>query len=139
MAKMLALGFDCWVENPYYRRKTPLVVGETWTRVLADIIAIAASALNHCANQKIHSMLYVQWRHEHTCTANYKIVLPTARSLEFPRMDMNFSKKHKPTVFSINKLSTSRQLTAWYLKIVFLKTVQFYSINKTIFAATSLW
>ena len=50
MAQMLALGFDCWVEKSYYRRKTPLGVGGTQTQVLADSIAIAASALNHCAN-----------------------------------------------------------------------------------------
>ena len=42
---MLALGFDCWVEKPCYRRKTSLVIGGTRTRVLADSIAIAANAL----------------------------------------------------------------------------------------------
>ena len=40
MAQMLVLGFDCWMEKPYYRWKTPLVVGGTWTHVLADSIAI---------------------------------------------------------------------------------------------------
>ena len=44
MAQMLALGFDCWVEKPCYRRKTPLVVWGTQTQALADSIAIAASA-----------------------------------------------------------------------------------------------
>ena len=47
MAQMLALGFDCRVEKPCYRRKTSLVVGGTWTQVLADSIAIAASGLDH--------------------------------------------------------------------------------------------
>ena len=37
------------MEKPCYRRKTPLVVVGTRTQVLADSIAIAASALNHCA------------------------------------------------------------------------------------------
>ena len=32
-----------------FQEKNPLVVGETRTQVLADSIAIAASALNHCA------------------------------------------------------------------------------------------
>ena len=45
MAQILALGFDCRVEKPCYRRKTPLVVGGTWTQVLTDSKAIAASAL----------------------------------------------------------------------------------------------
>ena len=48
MAQMLALGE---LEKPYYRRKTPLVVGGTQTRVLADNMAIAASALDHCATE----------------------------------------------------------------------------------------
>ena len=37
-----------WVQKPYRRRKTPLVVGGTRTQVLADSMTIAASALNHC-------------------------------------------------------------------------------------------
>ena len=48
IAQMLALGFDWIVEKPYYRIKTPLVVGETRTQVLADSMTIAANALNHC-------------------------------------------------------------------------------------------
>ena len=48
MAQMLASGFDCWVEKPYYRRKTPLVVGASRTQVLVDSMAIAASELNRC-------------------------------------------------------------------------------------------
>ena len=47
MAQMLALGFDCWVEKPCYRQKTSLVLGGTWTQVLADSMVIAVSALNH--------------------------------------------------------------------------------------------
>ena len=47
--QMLALGSDCYVEKPFYRWKTPLVVGGTPTQVLADSIAIAASALHHYA------------------------------------------------------------------------------------------
>ena len=43
-----ALGFDWGVEKPFYRRKTPLVVGGTRTQVLADSKIIAASALDHC-------------------------------------------------------------------------------------------
>ena len=39
MAQMLALGFETLLQV-----KTPLVVGETQTQVLADSIAIAASA-----------------------------------------------------------------------------------------------
>ena len=49
MAQMLVLGYSCCVEKPYYKRKTPLVVGGTRTQVLEDSIAIAASALNHWA------------------------------------------------------------------------------------------
>ena len=41
------LGFDCWVEKPYYRRKTPLVIGGSRTRVIMDSIAIAASVLTY--------------------------------------------------------------------------------------------
>ena len=51
MAQIIALGFDGRVENPCYRRKTPLVVGGTWTQVLADSMVIAASALNHCTTK----------------------------------------------------------------------------------------
>ena len=49
--QMLAFGFDCGVEKPYYKRKTPLAVGGTRTQaqVLANNMAIAASALDHCA------------------------------------------------------------------------------------------
>ena len=47
-AQVISLGFDCWVEKPCYRRKTPLAVGGTWTQVLADRMAIAARALNQC-------------------------------------------------------------------------------------------
>ena len=36
------------MEKPCYRQKTPLVIGGTRTQVLADSMAIAASALNHC-------------------------------------------------------------------------------------------
>ena len=36
IAQMLALGFDGGVEKPYYRRKTPLVIGGIRTRVLTD-------------------------------------------------------------------------------------------------------
>ena len=43
-----SVGIHCWVEKPCYRRKTSLVVGGTRTQVLADSMAIAASALNHC-------------------------------------------------------------------------------------------
>ena len=39
MTQMLVL-FDFWVEKPYYRKKTPLVVGGTRTQVLADSMAI---------------------------------------------------------------------------------------------------
>ena len=48
----------CWhqgliggVEKPCYRRKTPLVLDGTRTRVLADSMTIAASQLDHCATQ----------------------------------------------------------------------------------------
>ena len=43
------LGFTRGVEKPFYKRKTPLVVGGTRTRALADSMTIAASALDHCA------------------------------------------------------------------------------------------
>ena len=45
---MLALGFDLCVEKLYYKRKAPLVKGETQTQVHSDSMAVAASALNHC-------------------------------------------------------------------------------------------
>ena len=48
MSQMLALGFHCLGEKPYYRRKSPLVVGETRTQVLVDNMAIASTAPNHC-------------------------------------------------------------------------------------------
>ena len=51
IAQMLALGFDWGVEKPYYRRKTSLVVGGTRTRVLADSMTIAATALDHCTTE----------------------------------------------------------------------------------------
>ena len=52
---MLALEFDRRVKKPYYRRKTPLVLGETWTQVLADSMTIAASAtmMWWCADKHI--------------------------------------------------------------------------------------
>ena len=37
------------VKTPYYRRKTPLVIGGTRTQVLADSMVSGASALDHCA------------------------------------------------------------------------------------------
>ena len=43
------LDFNCWAEKPCYKRKTELVIGGTRTQVLADNMAIEASALNHCA------------------------------------------------------------------------------------------
>ena len=43
MAPILALGFNYWVENPCDKNKFLLVVGGTWTQVLADSMAIAAS------------------------------------------------------------------------------------------------
>ena len=46
------------MEKPYYRRKTPLVVGGTQTQVLAASIAIAASALNHCATKPFTVYIY---------------------------------------------------------------------------------
>ena len=46
--QMLALRFDCCGRKPCYRQKTPLVLGGTRTQDLADSIAIAARALNHC-------------------------------------------------------------------------------------------
>ena len=49
MAQVVALGFDWWVKKPSYRRKTSLVVGGTLTQALAYNMAIAASALDHCA------------------------------------------------------------------------------------------
>ena len=48
IAQILSLGFNCWVEKPCFRRKTPLVVGGTWTHFLADSMTIAVRALNHC-------------------------------------------------------------------------------------------
>ena len=46
MTQMLALGFDCWVEQHCYIWKTLLVVGGTRAQVLADSMTIAARALN---------------------------------------------------------------------------------------------
>ena len=48
MTQKLGFGFGWWVEKPYYRRKTPLIIGGTRTQILADSMAIAASALNRC-------------------------------------------------------------------------------------------
>ena len=48
IAQMSMLGFD-WGVEPFYRRKTPLVIGGTPTRVLAVSMAITSSALDHCA------------------------------------------------------------------------------------------
>ena len=48
MAQMLAWHWLLSGEN-LLQKKTPLVVGETRTQVFADSMAIAASALNHCA------------------------------------------------------------------------------------------
>ena len=55
---MLVFGFDCWVEKPYYRRKTPLVVGEIRIQVLGDSITIAASELNRCTYSFISFILF---------------------------------------------------------------------------------
>ena len=41
--------------NPYYRRKTPLVIDGTRTQVLAESMAIAADALNHWATNTVVS------------------------------------------------------------------------------------
>ena len=49
MAQIMAFGFDWGMEKPFYRRKTPLVVGGTRTRVLADSMTITASALDQYA------------------------------------------------------------------------------------------
>ena len=51
---VLVFGFDFGVEKIFYRRKTPLAVGETQTQVLADNMAIAAIALNHCATKNTY-------------------------------------------------------------------------------------
>ena len=47
-SRLYRQGFDLSVKKAYYRRKTPLVESGTRTRVLADSMTIAASALNHC-------------------------------------------------------------------------------------------
>ena len=51
IAQRLVLGFDRWVAKPYYRIKTPLVTGGTYTQVLASSMTIAASELNHCSTK----------------------------------------------------------------------------------------
>ena len=48
-AQMLVFVFDYGEKKPYYRKKTPLVVSGIWIHALANSMAIAASALNHCA------------------------------------------------------------------------------------------
>ena len=71
MAQILALGFDCWMGKPCYRWKTPLVLGETRTRVLADSITIAASALNHCTSYTLNKNIYMFEKVEFTCVYSY--------------------------------------------------------------------
>ena len=46
---MLALEFDWESGETLLQEKNPLVVGGIRTRVLADSMPIAASALDHCA------------------------------------------------------------------------------------------
>ena len=57
--KMLAL--SQWVEKPYYRRKTPLVIGGTRIQVLANSMANAACVLSHCDTLTfIHIIRYLK-------------------------------------------------------------------------------
>ena len=47
MAQMLALGFNWWVEKPYYRRKTSLALGGTQTPDFANSKRLLL--LNYCS------------------------------------------------------------------------------------------
>ena len=49
MVQIVAFRLGFGVQKLCYKRKTPLVLGGTRTQVIADSMAIAASALNHCA------------------------------------------------------------------------------------------
>ena len=86
MTQMLVLGFDWWGEKPCYRRISPLAVVEIWTQVLADSMAIAASALNH----------YVTWTIYYRCAA-----LPNDYILNIFFLGVLCFKKSK-AVFSTN-------------------------------------
>ena len=78
MAQIVALGFDCWVEKPCHRIKKLhwSSVGGTWTRVLADSMAIAACALIIATPKQLQTgnwyiaYLYIciyMWVHVHAC------------------------------------------------------------------------
>ena len=60
---MLALRFDRWVEKPFYRRNTLLVIGGTRTQVFEGNMTIAASALNHYALDGYNTVLPAAYLH----------------------------------------------------------------------------
>ena len=53
MAQMLALEFDWWVENPYYRRKTPLII--FGTRTLKNTFCWSVSCVR-CQSAQRHDL-----------------------------------------------------------------------------------